>query len=443
MISLLPLYEYVDSVLLYLEELHHFKEYKYDYSKNKMLASKVDAAYANAQKVLSSNTSTAQKKVSCEELAKYATEVSRYLTQDYTKAFNANKTKTPIDNIEEFKVFTDTNVRRLIQICNWAKGKLGIKESIQPGLNLEIIPYEEVLADFDDFELPKQYITKSDLYHQGWIHLTSADSTNDALVYIMPGSYHDLPDALWISVLEVRRKGDGFGTMTINALKDIAKQLGLKALALHALDEKARMFYHKVGFGDFGEDEILYFDNDLSGSHIQEDKIDWARRYATRKHNDTGAVRKHSGEPYIVHPTGVAAIAQAYGLDDSQVQASFLHDTAEDAGATFDDIAEKFGDDVAELVSELTTDEDYRRAFGKESAINRELVNMTSRALDVKLCDMFYNSKDYPGKEQSDRIKRNIAYLRANRDLTDTQEELCQAIAESCRKRFNGYTHLD
>lgn len=164
-----------------------------------------------------------------------------------------------------------------------------------------------------------------------------------------------------------------------------------------------------------------------------EDKIDWARRYATRKHNDTGAVRKHSGEPYIVHPLGVLDIAKAYDLDYDQQIACTLHDTVEDAGATFDDIAEKFGDDVAELVSELTTDEDYRRAFGKESAINRELVNMTSRALDVKLCDMLYNSKDFPGKEQFDRIKRNIAYLRANRDLTDTQEELCDAIVESVK----------
>lgn len=135
-------------------------------------------------------------------------------------------------------------------------------------MELEILPYEDVLADFDDFKLPKVYITRDTLYQQGWIHITSDDSSNDALAYIMPGSYHDLFDALWISVLEVRRKGDGFGTYTINVLKNIAKKLGFKALALHALDEKARMFYHKVGFGDYGENEILYFDNDLSSSHI-------------------------------------------------------------------------------------------------------------------------------------------------------------------------------
>lgn len=136
-------------------------------------------------------------------------------------------------------------------------------------MRLEILSYEEVLADFDDFKLPKIYITRDELYHAGWIHLVSDDNSNDALVYIMPGSYHDLFNALWVSVLEVRRKHDGFGTKTIETLKFIAKKLGFEALALHALDENAKMFYHKLGFGDFGENEILYFDNDLSNSYLE------------------------------------------------------------------------------------------------------------------------------------------------------------------------------
>lgn len=177
-------------------------------------------------------------------------------------------------------------------------------------MQLEIIPYEEVYTEYDGFELPRMYIEKSDLYHQGWLHIF--DDSNDALVYIMPGSYHNYPDALWVSVLEVRRKGDGFGTKAIGELADLAKRLGCKAIALHALDDKARMFYHKCGFCDFGEDEIKYFD--IDPGKIDEATLAQARRYATWKHNDTGAVRRHSGQPYIVHPTGVAKIAKAYRL---------------------------------------------------------------------------------------------------------------------------------
>lgn len=168
-------------------------------------------------------------------------------------------------------------------------------------------------------------------------------------------------------------------------------------------------------------------------SVLYEDLINQARRVATRKHNDTKAVRRHTGAPYIVHPEGVAKIATAYGLDKNQIAAAWLHDTIEDAGENADDLAEKFGPDVAELVSELTTDNDFRRKFGKEAAINNELENMTSRALDIKLCDMLYNINDFAPKSQSDRIKRHIAFLRQNRDLTNTQEELCDAIAESLK----------
>lgn len=300
-------------------------------------------------------------------------------------------------------------------------------------MQLEIIPYEEVYTEYGDFELPKKYIEKSSLYHQGWLHIVG--DGNDALVYIMPGSYHNYPDALWVSVLEVRRKGGGFGAKVIDELEDLAKGLGLKAIALHALDERARMFYHKCGFGDFGEDEIKCFG--IEPGKIDEATLAQARRYATRKHNDTGAVRKHSGLPYIVHPAGVAKIAKAYGLNDDQQQASFLHDTVEDTGATIEDIEEKFGSHVAELVSELTTDNDERRRIGKEWAINNELVNMSKQALDVKLCDMLYNVSDYPDKKQKDRIFRNISYLRGNRKLTKRQDELCDAIMDCIRSSIS------
>lgn len=37
---------------------------------------------------------------------------------------------------------------------------------------------------------------------------------------------------------------------------------------------------------------------------LKENPESHAMRFATRKHGDTGAIRRHTGQPYIVHPEG-------------------------------------------------------------------------------------------------------------------------------------------
>lgn len=74
--------------------------------------------------------------------------------------------------------------------------------------------------------------------------------------------------------------------------------------------------------------------------------------YATEKHS--GAVRKMSDQPYILHPMEVAAIAATMTSDEDVLCAAVLHDVVEDAGVTLDEIKEKFGERVAELVASET-----------------------------------------------------------------------------------------
>lgn len=147
---------------------------------------------------------------------------------------------------------------------------------------------------------------------------------------------------------------------------------------------------------------------------------DQAYRVAKRKHDDTGAVRKHSGDPYIVHPVGVAKIAKAYGGTEEETAAAYLHDTIEDTGATMDDIREKFGDKVADIVRDVTNDPYLVKKLGKEEYINLELLSLPDSSLYVKLCDMYYNILDYPSQEQKDRIVRNVStLLNSERDIED------------------------
>lgn len=128
-------------------------------------------------------------------------------------------------------------------------------------MQLEFVPAGLALENYgSDFSLLGEYINRdATLYGEDWLHLSDDDYTNDAFVYLMPGSTHGYEDCLWISVFEVRSKGQGFGSRVILALTELAKTMGMRGIALHALDGDARMFYHKVGFVDDGENEILLF----------------------------------------------------------------------------------------------------------------------------------------------------------------------------------------
>lgn len=64
-------------------------------------------------------------------------------------------------------------------------------------------------------------------------------------------------------------------------------------------------------------------------------------------------VRK-SGEPYIIHPIGVVGILVGLQMDDKTLAAAFLHDVVEDTDYTLDDIKERFGAVVANLVDGVT-----------------------------------------------------------------------------------------
>lgn len=57
-----------------------------------------------------------------------------------------------------------------------------------------------------------------------------------------------------------------------------------------------------------------------------------------------------SGEPYITHPVAVARILAEMRLDHETLMAALLHDTIEDTYVTKEDLAERFGESVAELV---------------------------------------------------------------------------------------------
>lgn len=160
-------------------------------------------------------------------------------------------------------------------------------------------------------------------------------------------------------------------------------------------------------------------------SKLDEATIAQAKRFASRKHGERGQVRKATGAPYIVHPEGVAKIVKDFGGDDEQIQAAWLHDTMEDTGTWEEDLREKFGDRVADLVSELTNDDFAIRSIGKEDYMSNKLINLSDDALLIKLSDFLYNIKDHCPMKTLERMKKNLEALNfSGRKLDDKCDKL-------------------
>ena len=76
--------------------------------------------------------------------------------------------------------------------------------------------------------------------------------------------------------------------------------------------------------------------------------------FAVKAHD--GMRRKKSNAPYILHPMEAAVIVGTMTDDQNLIAAAALHDVVEDAGISIEEIEEKFGKRVRELVESETED---------------------------------------------------------------------------------------
>ena len=126
------------------------------------------------------------------------------------------------------------------------------------------------------------------------------------------------------------------------------------------------------------------------------DKMERSYRFAAEFHRDQ---RRRSGEPYINHPVEVALIlAKDLHMDVDTVCAALLHDTVEDTPATLDDLAQTFGETVAELVDGVTklTNIQVSNMDEKQALNLRKMVLAMSkdiRVVIIKIADRLHNMR--------------------------------------------------
>ncbi|MBR2682620.1 MAG: bifunctional (p)ppGpp synthetase/guanosine-3',5'-bis(diphosphate) 3'-pyrophosphohydrolase [Atopobiaceae bacterium] len=125
-------------------------------------------------------------------------------------------------------------------------------------------------------------------------------------------------------------------------------------------------------------------------------KIEDAYRFAAEAHRNQ---RRRSGEPYINHPVEVAIILAAdLHMDEDTICAALLHDTVEDTDATFDDLRERFGPTVADLVDGVTklTQVNVSSIDEKQALNLRKMFLAMSRDIRVviiKIADRLHNMR--------------------------------------------------
>lgn len=85
---------------------------------------------------------------------------------------------------------------------------------------------------------------------------------------------------------------------------------------------------------------------------MMKDLVSEAIAFSTRAHD--GMRRRNSDVPYVLHPMEVGAIVGTMTDEQEVIAAGVLHDVVEDAGVSIEEIGEKFGARVMELVASET-----------------------------------------------------------------------------------------
>jgi GTP pyrophosphokinase len=147
------------------------------------------------------------------------------------------------------------------------------------------------------------------------------------------------------------------------------------------------------------------------------DLIRRAYEFAAEQHRTQA---RQSGEPFLSHPLEVAHILADMRLDATTIAAALLHDVVEDTRIPIEKIHERFGPDVARLVSgatKISRIEFMAPEARQAENVRKMLLAMADdvRVVVVKLADRLHNMRtlEYVEPEKQQRIARETLEIYA------------------------------
>ena len=154
----------------------------------------------------------------------------------------------------------------------------------------------------------------------------------------------------------------------------------------------------RAGFGGHSaESSFRHVRDSLARHYPQADltALHDAFEFAQLAHRDQ---TRETGEPYVTHPLAAAQILADIGIDPVAVMAALLHDIPEDTDFTLNDLEERFGPEVAQLVDGVTKLSKFSTHSHEEQQaenIRKMFLAMADdiRVVLIKLADRLHNMR--------------------------------------------------
>lgn len=150
--------------------------------------------------------------------------------------------------------------------------------------------------------------------------------------------------------------------------------------------------------------------------NIDIDMVKKAYNFAEEAHKEQ---KRESGEPYIIHPIAVAEILAEMGMDTNTIVAGLLHDVIEDTHYSYEETAELFNPQIANLVDGVTKltklgEMEYKTKEEQQADnVRKMLLAMAKdiRVIIIKLADRLHNMrtlKFMPANKQKNKAKETL-----------------------------------
>ncbi len=178
---------------------------------------------------------------------------------------------------------------------------------------------------------------------------------------------------------------------------------------------------------------------------VDEELLNKAYIFSVKAH---GKQMRYSGDPYYAHPIEVAGILAGLHLDVASICTALLHDVLEDTQVTYEELAEEFTPEIAELVKgvtklgkvEISADATRERAQAENFQKFVLAMSKDVRVLLVKMCDRLHNMRTlqhHPKAASQERIARETMEIYAPLARRVGVDRICSELEDLSFRHLN------